>query len=88
MVGERKVQDKLIEHLNNFNTWNKGLDIEILDKSNNQIYKFNRHKDACKFIKCCYPTLIRSYDNDVIIKKRYKVLKYDRHKRNTPEGTC
>lgn len=84
---ERKY-NRYVEHLNNFNTWDKGVDIEILDNLSNQIYKFNRYKNACKFMNCSYYLLVKGYENNIIIKKRYRILKYDKHKRNTSTRIC
>lgn len=74
----RRKHDRFIKHYQRFKLWNGGtIKVDILDLINNKIYKFNSCKECCKYLNCAHATLKNAYDKNQILKKRYKILKYE-----------
>lgn len=74
---ERKY-NRFMKHLQRFELWNGGtIKVDVLDLINNKVYKFNSCKECCEYLKCAHSTLKSAYNKNKILKKRYKILKYE-----------
>lgn len=85
---ERKYE-RYLKHLDNNTKWSGGIvEVEILDTTDNIIYKFDSCLSACKYMKCTHGTLMRRRTNtNRLINKKFRVLKHgQQYKKPSSEG--